>query len=79
VGVYITIDLQSGPMKGKKIQTMWQLNYGPASKILPWAWGAPAGPAPKSYESAMIEPNNSEYVFVTCLPNKDKKSCNFDH
>jgi hypothetical protein len=79
VGVYITIDPQNGPMRGKKIQTMWQISYGIASKLLAWAWGAPAGPAPKGYNEAMVDPNNSEYVFSSCLPNKDKKICNFDH
>jgi len=79
VGSYITITVLSGPSTGKKIQTLWQVQYGPATKELTWAWGEPNKEAPKSYESAMVEPNKSVYVFVGCLPNKSPNQCNFDH
>jgi len=77
VGIYITIDPVDGPLKGKTIQTLWQVQFGPETKELTWAWGAPGGSPPKSYESAMIDQNNAEFVFVACLDGK-QGVCNFN-
>jgi hypothetical protein len=57
---------------------LYEVKHGPESKLLSWAWGVPGGEGPKSYESAMIEPNNAEFVFAAC-DNKAKNICNFDH
>jgi len=68
----------SGPQKGKKLQSIWQILYSPENKLLTWAWGSSDGQPPKSYESAMVEPDNQEFVFASCIIN-DKSICNFDH
>jgi len=79
VGIYLYIDPQTGPLRGKKIQTLWQMLYGPASKELTWAWGVPGGKPPASFDAAMVEANHAEFVLASCLANKDPKVCNFDH
>jgi len=77
VSNYITIIPTSGPFLGKNIQTLWQITFGPATKLLTWAWGVPGGSAPSSYDSAMTETNNAEFVFASCLQGKEGV-CNFD-
>jgi len=77
VSRYITIIPINGPLQGKNIQTLWQVAFGPASKLLTWAWGVPAGNPPNSFDSAMTETGNAEFVFAACLPGKDAV-CNFD-
>jgi len=79
IGKYLTISPISGPLTGKKIQTLWQISYAPETKFLAWAWGVPGGNPPNTFDSAMIDSNNAEFVFATCLPGKDTKICNFDH
>jgi len=79
VGKFLTIDPQDGPLKGKKIQTLWYLAFGPETKLLTWAWGVPSGNSPTSFESAMTEANNAEFALTSCLKGKDTKVCNFDH
>jgi len=77
VGMYISLNPINGPIRGK-IQTLWQLSFGPVTKILSWAWGVPGGKPPASFDAAMKEPQNSHYVYVACN-NKDTSICNFDH
>jgi len=77
VGMYISLNPINGPIRGK-IQTLWQLSFGPVTKILSWAWGVPGGKPPTSFDSAMTESQNSHYEFVSCL-SKDTSVCNFDH
>jgi len=70
---YITITLQNG----QAIQTLWQTSQGPSSNFLSWAWGAPGGAAPTSFDSAMTDKTNTEYFYVSCLPGKDTTMCDF--
>jgi len=78
VSQYLVITPKDGPLKGKKIQSLWQTTFGPVTKLLTWAWGVPGGSPPKTYESAMVEASNAEFVFASCI-NQDTRTCNFDH
>jgi len=79
VGKYLIINPINGPLSGKKITSLTQILFGPETKFLTWAWGAPGGNPSDGFESSMTEPNNAEYVFSACLPGKETKICNFDH
>jgi len=70
---YLTITLPDGTA----IQTLWQVSQGPSSQFLSWAWGAPGGAAPASFDSAMTTSGNTEYFFVSCLQGKDTTVCDF--
>jgi len=76
---YLTLDIAEGNLKGKQIQTLWNLAFGPETKLFTWAWGVPGGKPPKDFASSMTEENNAEFVFTSCLTNKDAKVCSFDH
>jgi len=76
IGMYLTLTPVSG-LKGK-VTTIWQLSFGPETKVLTWAWGTPGGKPPTSYDSAMKTTGNTEYVFTSCIK-KDTAICNFDH
>jgi len=78
VSSFLVLDPLSGNLKGKKIQSMFQTQIAPVSKLMTWAWGVPGGNGPKSYQSAMVEENNAEFVFASCN-NQAKNICNFDH
>jgi len=78
VGEYLVVEPNSGPLKGKKISGLWNLAFGPETRLLLWAWGVPGGSPPKSFESAMTESNNAEFAMASCVPGKDKATCNFD-
>jgi len=79
VSSFVVLEWTSGPSNGKKTQTMWQIQYAPVTKLLSWAWGADDGQPPTSYDRAMVEPNQQEFVFTACINNNDKSTCNFDH
>jgi len=79
LGQYLIITPTDGDIKGKKIQTLWFLGFGPETKLLAWAWGIPGGNPPDSYDSAMTTPNNAEFAMASCMTGKDKKICNFDN
>jgi len=79
ISQYLTLDPLNGDLKGKKIQTLWQVSFGPETKLLTWAWGVPGGSPPKDFSSSMVEPNNAEFALASCLQGKDPKVCNFDH
>jgi len=79
VSNFLVLEPTTGPMAGKKLQTLWQVTFGVETRLLTWAWGAPGGSAPKDMDSAMIDHDNSEYALTACLPQADKEVCNFDH
>jgi hypothetical protein len=70
---YLTITLPDGT----GIQTLWQVSQGPATQFLSWAWGAPGGQPPASFDDAMTTTGATEYFFVSCLPGKDATVCDF--
>jgi len=70
---YLTITLPDG----RGIQTLWQVSQGPATQFLSWAWGAPGGQPPASFDDAMTTKGSTEYFFVSCLPGKDPSICDF--
>jgi len=71
IGQYMTLKFEIG-----KVQTLWQIAFDAVTQDLSWAWGAPDGEAPKSFDDAMAGGDLSEYVFYACLPGKDA-SCDF--
>jgi hypothetical protein len=79
VSQYLVLEPTSGPLSGKKLQTLWQVLFGVETRLLTWAWGAPSGSAPKDFNSAMVTHDESEYALTACLPNAEKEVCNFDH
>jgi len=70
---YLQITLQDGT----SIQTLWQISQGASSQFLSWAWSAPNGKPPASYDEAMTTSGQTEYFFVSCLPGKDSSICDF--
>jgi len=64
---------------GTKITTIWQIAEGPETTFLSWAWSTPNGNAPKSFNEAMMTPNEKEYYFVACPLSKPISICNFVH
>jgi hypothetical protein len=62
---------------GSKIQTIWQLQNGPSTGFLSWAWGKPNGAAPKSFDEAMTTSGQKEFFFVNCLPGASPDVCDF--
>jgi len=60
----------------KKIFSIWQLATGDVVDFLSWAWGAPGGEAPSSFDSAMTTSGQVSYVMDACSPLAGT-SCNF--
>jgi hypothetical protein len=72
-GPYIVITWPDG----KKISSQWQLQSGQVVDYLAWAWGAPNGPAPTSYNQAMTSPGMTSYEMVACPKNRPSANCKF--
>jgi hypothetical protein len=70
---YLTIRLANGD----KIQTLWQLQPGPAINNLSWAWSAVNGAPPTGFDSAMTTSGQTEYWFVTCHDGAPTSVCDF--
>jgi len=62
---------------GKKISSLWQLAPGPVVDNLAWAWSAPNGPAPQSYDAAMTGAGMTEYEMVACPKGNPSANCKF--
>jgi len=60
----------------KKIFTLWQLGQGSVTDYLSWAWGAPGGVQPSSFDSTQNTPGQTGYVYDACSPLVGS-SCNF--
>jgi hypothetical protein len=71
---YLTIHTAQG-----NIQTLWQMQGGPAVDDFTWAWGALSGPAPTSFDSAMTTSGQTEYWYVSCHDGIPKDTCDFSH
>jgi len=72
VGPFIVITWPDG----KKISSLWQLANGPVVDFLAWAWSAPNGAAPLSFDQAMTGPGMTEYEMVAC-PKSGAAFCKF--
>jgi len=70
---YLTLTLKDGT----KLQTIWQLQNGPSTGFLSWAWGPNNGAPPKNFEEAMTAPGEKEFFFVDCLPGATPDVCDF--
>jgi len=64
---------------GTNVQTLWQYQGGPATDYFSWAWGAPNGNAPASFDEAMNKKDYQEFFFVACPPGKDSSVCAWKH
>jgi len=62
---------------GTVIQTLWQLQGGPATDYLSWAWGAPGGSAPANFDEAMSTKGEREFWFTSCPTGKPENVCKF--
>jgi len=51
---------------GSKISSLWEFANGPVTDFFAWAWSAPNGPVPASYDAAMHTSGMTEYQFVSC-------------
>jgi len=64
---------------GTKIQTIWQLQGGPATDFFSWAWGKANGAAPANFEEAMTTQGEQEFFFVSCPNGKATNICNWNN
>jgi len=71
-GQYLVMNLQNA----QKIFTLWQYSPGSVVDYLSWAWGAPGGSPPNSFDSAMGTTGQNSFVFDTCSPLAGS-SCSF--
>jgi len=55
---------------GATISSIWQYQGGTETDFFSWAWSAPSGPPPASYDAAMTTAGMTEYEFVTCIQGK---------
>eukprot|EP01128_Nolandella_sp_AFSM9_P007383 TRINITY_DN4025_c0_g1_i1.p1 TRINITY_DN4025_c0_g1~~TRINITY_DN4025_c0_g1_i1.p1 ORF type:complete len:603 (-),score=141.31 TRINITY_DN4025_c0_g1_i1:59-1867(-) len=60
---------------GDPISTLWQVGQTPVVKTLLWAWGEPGKEGPSDFTAAMVNDNQLEYFFISCLDGQD--SCDF--
>jgi len=70
---YLTLTLRDG----SKIQTIWQLQNGPSTGFLSWAWGKSNGAPPANFDEAMTTSGQKEFFFVSCLPGASADICDF--
>jgi len=75
IGIYLTILFDDGSV----IASLWQTQFGPATILLNWAWGAPNSEAPRSFDEAMTNPQQKEFFFAACLDGKALTVCNFQN
>jgi len=52
---------------GVVISSLWQFEGGIETDFFSWAWSAPGGDAPASFDAAMTGAGMTEYEFVTCV------------
>jgi hypothetical protein len=55
------------------ISSLWQYEGGVETDFFSWAWSAPGGKPPSSYDAAMVTSGMTEYEFITCAPGKPCK------
>jgi hypothetical protein len=55
---------------GITVSTIWQIEGGIETQFFSWAWSAPSGAPPTSYDQAMTTAGMTEYEFVTCIQGK---------
>jgi len=60
---------------GTVIQTIWQLQGGPATDFFTWAWGKSNGVAPANFDEAMVTTGQQEFFFVSCPQGKAQTIC----
>jgi len=52
---------------GVVINSLWQYEGGIETDFFSWAWSAPGGDVPTSFDTAMTTAGQTEYEFVTCV------------
>jgi len=70
VGEYMVVDFPSGT-----VSSLWQYEGGIEVDFFSWAWSAPGGTPPQSFDDAMTTSGMTEYEFVTCV--QGKPGCQF--
>jgi len=60
---YLVVQFQDGAT----ISSLWQFEGGVEVDHFSWAWGAPGGKPPTSYDEAMTAAGMTEYEFVSCI------------
>ena len=70
VQMYLVVQFKDGVT----ISSLWQYEGGVETDFFSWAWSAPGGTPPGSYDAAMTTPM-TEYEFVTCI--QGKPGCSF--
>lgn len=55
---------------GITISSMWQYEGGIETDFFSWAWGAPGGNHPDSFDQAMTTTGMTEYEYITCVQGK---------
>jgi len=71
IGTYLVVRWSSG----SSISSLWQYQGGAVTDFFSWAWSAPNGPAPLTFDAAMNSKGMTEYQFVTCP--QGSQSCKF--
>jgi len=61
--------------KDGTISSIWQYAGGVETDFFSWAWSAPGGQPPESFDAAMNTSGMTEYEFVTCI--EGKAGCDF--
>jgi len=55
------------------ISSLWQYMGGAETDFFSWAWSAPGGQPPSSFDAGMITSGMTEYEFITCTAGKPCK------
>jgi len=71
VGSYMVVQFKDGV----SISSIWQVAEGSETDFFSWAWSAPGGQPPVSFDEAMKTSGETEYEFVTCK--EGIPGCNF--
>jgi len=69
VGQYLVVTWSDSSITS----SIWQYLTGPEVDFFSWAWSAPNGTPPASFDAAMTGALQTEYEFVTCSPGKPCK------
>jgi hypothetical protein len=70
---FLTLHFQDGNV----VQSLWQLQGGPAADLFSWAWGENNGPAPTSFDQAMTTTGQREFWMVSCPNGKPTNICSW--